>query len=208
MQCEDPDSTNRCRPSTTISFESGYSVDLSLFARGFRALNAVDDFTRECVALEVNRSLPGLRAVRVLDRLAETVGLPEVIVMDNGAEFSGRALDLGVHAWLHLRFVRPGKAIENAFLESFNGKFRDECLNEHWLPASRKRSSGSKLGGSTTTLCVRIVRRAVFLRPGSPLAHDAGPTFYRVIRIGSRFERVRRAPAARGRSNGFMHRRG
>ena len=102
--------------------------------RGFRTLNIVDDFTRECVAIEVDRSLPGLRVVRVLDRLAETVGLPRTLVMDNGPEFSGRVLDTWAYArGVQLRFIRPGKPIENAFVESFNGKFRDECLNEHWF---------------------------------------------------------------------------
>ena len=111
-----------------------FMVDTLADGRGFRTLNIVDDFTRECVALEVDRSLPGLRVVRVLDRLAETVGLPEVIVVDNGPEFSGRALDTWAYArGVHLRFIRPGKPIENAFVESFNGKFRDECLNEHWF---------------------------------------------------------------------------
>ena len=111
-----------------------FMVDTLADGRGFRTLNIVDDFTRECVALEVDRSLPGLRVVRVLDRLAESVGLPEVIVMDNGPEFSGRALDAWAYArGVHLRFIRPGKPIENAFVESFNGKFRDECLNEHWF---------------------------------------------------------------------------
>lgn len=100
--------------------------------RGFRPLNIVDDFSHECPAIEVDRSLPGARVVRVLDRLAETTGLPKVIVCDNGPEFAGRTLD----AWAYrrgveLRFIRPGKPIENAFVESFNGKFRDECLNEH-----------------------------------------------------------------------------
>jgi len=102
--------------------------------RGFRTLNIVDDFTRECIAIEVDRSLPGLRVVRVLDRLAEMIGLPNVLVMDNGPEFSGRALDTWAYAGgVQLRFIRPGKPIENAFVESFNGKFRDECLNEHWF---------------------------------------------------------------------------
>jgi putative transposase len=70
----------------------------------------------------------------VLDRLAETIGLPDTLVMDNGPEFSGRALDTWAYArGVQLRFIRPGKPIENAFVESFNGKFRDECLNEHWF---------------------------------------------------------------------------
>ena len=111
-----------------------FMVDTLADGRGFRTLNIVDDFTRECVAIEVDRSLPGLRVVRVLDRLAETLGLPATLVMDNGPEFRGRALDAWAYArGVHLRFIRPGKPSENAFVESFNGKFRDECLNEHWF---------------------------------------------------------------------------
>jgi putative transposase len=102
--------------------------------RTFRVLNIVDDCTRECLAIEVDRSLPGARVVRVLERLATSVGLPKRIVLDNGPEFAGRTLD----AWAYQRgvalcFIRPGKPIENAYVESFNGKFRDECLNEHWF---------------------------------------------------------------------------
>jgi putative transposase len=111
-----------------------FMVDTLADGRGFRTLNIVDDFTRECVAIEVDRSLPGARVVRVLDRLRATIGLPQTIVMDNGPEFSGRALDTWAYAnGVQLRFIRPGKPIENAFAESFNGKFRDECLNEHWF---------------------------------------------------------------------------
>jgi putative transposase len=111
-----------------------FMVDTLADGRGFRTLNIVDDYTRQCVAIEVDRSLPGLRVVRVLDRLAETIGLPDILVMDNGPEFSGRALDTWAYArGVQLRFIRPGKPIENAFVESFNGKFRDECLNEHWF---------------------------------------------------------------------------
>jgi putative transposase len=111
-----------------------FMADTLADGRGFRTLNIVDDFTRECVAIEVDRSLPGVRVVRVLDRLAETIGLPDILVMDNGPEFSGRTLDTWACArGIQLRFIRPGKPIENAFVESFNGKFRDECLNEHWF---------------------------------------------------------------------------
>ena len=118
----------------TERWSMDFMVDTLADGRGFRTLNIVDDFTRECVAIEVDRSLPGLRVVRVLDRLAEIVGLPEILVMDNGPEFSGRALDTWAYArGVQLRFIRPGKPIENAFVESFNGKFRDECLNEHWF---------------------------------------------------------------------------
>jgi putative transposase len=102
--------------------------------RVLRALTVVDDCTRECPAIEVDTSLPGLRVARVLDRLVEERGLPSVIVTDNGPEFTGRDLDL----WVYRRgvkhhFIRPGKPVENAYIESFNGKFRDECLNEHWF---------------------------------------------------------------------------
>ena len=111
-----------------------FMVDTLADGRGFRTLNIVDDFTRECLAIEVDRSLPGLRVVRVLDRLASSVGLPQAIVVDNGPEFAGRTLDAWAYAHgVTLRFIRPGKPIENAYVESFNGKFRDECLNEHWF---------------------------------------------------------------------------
>ena len=111
-----------------------FMVDTLADGRGFRTLNIVDDFTRECLAIEVDRSLPGLRVTRVLDRLASDVGLPQTIVVDNGPEFAGRTLDAWAYAHgVTLRFIRPGKPIENAYVESFNGKFRDECLNEHWF---------------------------------------------------------------------------
>lgn len=111
-----------------------FTLDTLADGRAFRTLNIVDDFTRECVAIEVDRSLPGLRVARVLDRLATAHGLPQTIVVDNGPEFAGRTLDAWAYArGVTLRFIRPGKPIENAYVESFNGKFRDECLNEHWF---------------------------------------------------------------------------
>jgi putative transposase len=103
-------------------------------SRVFRTLNVVDDYTRECLAIEVDTSLGGTRVTRVLDRISEKRGLPGMIVMDNGPEFTSRALD----AWAYergvkLHFIEPGKPIQNAYVESFNGRFRDECLNEHWF---------------------------------------------------------------------------
>lgn len=102
--------------------------------RKFRSLTIVDDCSRESPAIEVDTSLPGKRVTRVLDRLAEIRGLPNAIVVDNGPEFAGSELD----SWCHVNnvklcFIRPGKPVENAYIESFNGKFRDECLNEHWF---------------------------------------------------------------------------
>ncbi len=102
--------------------------------RRFRTLTIVDSFTRECPAIEVDTSLSGKRVARVLNRLAFLRGLPEVITVDNGPEFAIRALD----AWAYrnnvkLDFITPGKPVENAYIESFNGKFRDECLNDNWF---------------------------------------------------------------------------
>jgi putative transposase len=100
--------------------------------RRFRVLTIVDDLSKECPVLEVDHSLSGKRVARVLDRIAMTKGLPEVITVDNGPEFISKALDL----WafdnnVKLRFIQPGKPTQNAFIESFNGKFRDECLNDN-----------------------------------------------------------------------------
>lgn len=100
--------------------------------RRIRILNVVDDFTRECLAAEADTSLNGLRVTRVLDRLIERRGKPEGITVDNGPEFAGRTLD--EWAWrnkVKLDFIRPGKPVENAYVESFNGRFRDECLNDN-----------------------------------------------------------------------------
>jgi putative transposase len=102
--------------------------------RKFRSLNIVDDYSRECVAAEVDTSIPGGRVVRVLERLGELRGLPQVLVTDNGPEFAGQALDIWAYErGVKLHFIDPGKPIQNAFIESFNGKMRDECLNEHWF---------------------------------------------------------------------------
>lgn len=102
--------------------------------RTFRTLNIVDDGTRECLAIEVDIGLSGERVARVLDQIAQRRPLPKRIVIDNGPEFTSRALDAWAYArGVELHFIRPGKPVDNAFVESFNGKFRDECLNEHWF---------------------------------------------------------------------------
>jgi putative transposase len=102
--------------------------------RKFRSLNIVDDYSRECVAVEVDTSIPGGRVVRVLERLRELRGVPQVLVTDNGPEFAGQALDVWAYErGVKLHFIEPGKPVQNAFVESFNGKMRDECLNEHWF---------------------------------------------------------------------------
>ena len=111
-----------------------FQHDLLATGQRFRTLNILDDFSRECPAIEVDTSLPGTRVVRVLDRLAETRGLPAEIVLDNGPEMIGKALDEWAYRkGVRLNFIEPGKPVQNAFVESFNGRFRDECLNEHWF---------------------------------------------------------------------------
>lgn len=102
--------------------------------RKFRALTIVDDVTREVPAIEVDFSLPGGRVVRVLEQLGQARGFPNGIVLDNGPEFRGEALDQWAAArGVVLLFIQPGKPVQNAFAESFNGRFRDECLNESWF---------------------------------------------------------------------------
>ena len=98
--------------------------------RYFRVLTIVDQFTRECPLLWADVSLTGQKVVFCLQRLAATRGLPLAITVDNGAEFCSRAMD----AWAYqtgvkLDFIRPGRPVENGFVESFNGRLRDECLN-------------------------------------------------------------------------------
>ena len=97
--------------------------------------------TRECPAIEVDDARCGRGVVRVLERLAQTHGLPRGIVCDNGPEFTSEALDVWAHQrGVTLHFIAPGKPVQNAYAESFNGRLRDECLNETWfvsLPDAR-----------------------------------------------------------------------
>jgi putative transposase len=111
-----------------------FASDSTCAGRRFRILVIVDDFSRECPAIEVDTSLGGARVVNVLQRLVETRGLPEVITTDNGPEFTGKAVDEWAYRnGVKLNFIRPGKPVENAFAESFIGRLRDECLNENWF---------------------------------------------------------------------------
>ena len=99
-----------------------------------RFLPIIDTYTKECFRIEVDTSIGGKRVCTVLSQIAAFRGLPDRIVVDNGPEFISNALD----AWAYergvkLHFIRPGKPVDNAYMESFNGKFRDECLNLHWF---------------------------------------------------------------------------
>jgi putative transposase len=110
-------------------------------SRKFRILAVVDDFSRECLALVVDNSLSGLRVARELDRLILCRGKPCMIVSDNGTELTSRAM-LGWQQQHRVQwhYIAPGKPTQNSFIESFNGRLRDECLNEHLftsLPEAR-----------------------------------------------------------------------
>jgi putative transposase len=119
---------------STERWSMDFVTDALADGRKFRSLTIVDDFTRECPAIEVDTSLTGPRVIRVLERLAATRGLPGGIVCDNGPEFAGHALDAWAHQrGLKLLFIEPGKPVQNAYAESFNGRLRDECLNQHWF---------------------------------------------------------------------------
>ena len=116
--------------------------DTLAHGRTFRVLTIIDEHTRECLAMEADTSLPGLRVIRVLEQLAHTRGLPQEIQVDNGPEFVCRA----VRSWCEkqhvlLRYIEPGRPMQNGHIESFNGRLRDECLNANWflnLASTRK----------------------------------------------------------------------
>lgn len=111
-----------------------FASDALWTGRRFRCLCLVDDATRESPALLADFSIGGARVVRLLDELAAGHGLPAEIVLDNGPEFTGRALSAwSARTGVRLRFIQPGKPTQNAFVESFIGRFRDECLNQHWF---------------------------------------------------------------------------
>jgi putative transposase len=150
------------RPNQRWSMD--FVSEVLLTGRRIRVLTVVDDFTRECLATEVDTSLGGVRVARVLDRLVEFRGKPEGVRVDNGPEFAGRALDAWAYGrGIKLDFIRPGKPVENAYIESFNGRLRDECLNanefislddakkgiEHWRIDYNDRRPHGSLGHMT-----------------------------------------------------------
>lgn len=142
--------------------------------RRFRALTIVDGCSREAPAIEVDVSLPGDRVVRVLDRIGQERGLPLSIGCDNGPEFRSEALDQwAATRGVILEFIAPGKPIQNAFAESFNGRFRDECLNGNWfvsLADARTIIEAWRIDYNTT-------------RPHSSLGHRTPEEFARALQL-------------------------
>jgi len=112
----------------SLDFVSDALID----GRRFRILCVIDDFSRECLATVVDNSISGIRVARELDRIGETRGLPKMIVSDNGTELTSNAiLKWQEEVRVEWHYIQPGKPMQNGFVESFNGRLRDECLNEH-----------------------------------------------------------------------------
>jgi len=120
----------RCGQHWSMDFMS----DQLFNGQRFRLLTLVDNFTRESLAIRVGQRLTGDDVVQVLEGVTKQHGKPETIRVDNGPEFISKSLDLWAF-WngVKLDFSRPGKPTDNAFIESFNGKFRQECLSQNWF---------------------------------------------------------------------------
>jgi len=111
-----------------------FVMDALADGRRLKMLTIVDDFTKESIDVVVDRSIPGAYVVRALERAVRFRGVPKAIRTDQGPEFTGKALDQWAYEnGVQLKLIQPGKPTQNAFIESFNGRFRDECLNEHWF---------------------------------------------------------------------------
>lgn len=111
-----------------------FVFDRSADGRVIKSLTIVDDATHESVAVVPERAIGGLAVTRILDTLSTCRRLPKVIRTDNGKEFCGKAMLTWAHQHaVSLRLIEPGKPNQNAYIESFNGRLRDECLNEHWF---------------------------------------------------------------------------
>lgn len=129
----------RVPPVQAMGPNEGWSADFVseklTDGRSIRILTVIDQFTRECVWLEADRSMSGPKVVAALTRaIAERGATPASMTLDNGSEFAGRAMEAwAIAAGVRLCFIRPGRPVENGFIESFNGRLRDECLNVEWF---------------------------------------------------------------------------
>lgn len=117
-----------------VRWAMDFVSDKTRHGLNIRVLTVIDEVTRECLAVETDRSITGRKVAAVLNRIAFFRGLPKEILTDNGPEFASNALDTWAydHKVSHL-FIDPGKPMQNGFIESFNGKFRAECLDQHWF---------------------------------------------------------------------------
>jgi putative transposase len=129
----------RGMPERTITeantrWSMDFVSDKTRYGSNIRVLTVIDEVTRECLALEVDSSITGRKVAAVLNRIAIFRGMPQEILTDNGSEFTSNVMN----AWAYdhkveLIFIDPGKPMQNGYIESFNGKFRAECLDQHWF---------------------------------------------------------------------------
>ena len=159
-----------------------FVFDRSAEGRAIKCLTIVDDATHESVAIVPERAISGQHVTRILDHLAATRGLPQVIRTDNGKECCGHAMLTWAHAHtVTLRLIEPGNPNQNAYIKSFNGRLRDECLNEHWflnlshaqavIEAWRREYNEERpkkaLGGLTPAAYARqLARKSATVAPG------------------------------------------
>ncbi len=140
----------RMQPNEMWSMD--FVFDEMASGRREKTLTVVDDCSKEAVQIAVDTSIPALYVTRVLDQVKAERGLPKVIRTDNGPEFAGRTMQ----AWaatngIELRFIQPGKPVQNAYIESFNSRFRDKCLSQHWFASLNTCAASSTAGVTTTT---------------------------------------------------------
>ena len=166
--------------------------------RTIRTLTLVDAYTRECLALEVDTSLPGARVRRVLERLTQGRLRPEEIRVDNGPEFLSRA----VAAWceenqVRLWHIQPGKPMQNGHIESFNGRFRDECLNANWFTTLN--DARRKIEAWRRDYNDNRPHSALEYRTPAEFARLAGPLFFPLVSVNTAGrERCQGSPTATG----------
>ncbi len=123
------------RPAApNLTWSMDFVMDALATGRRIKCLTCVDDFTKECLTVTVAFGISGVQVTRILYSIALFRGYPATIRTDQGPEFTCRALDQWAYEHgVELRLIQPGKPTQNGFIESFNGRFRDECLNEHWF---------------------------------------------------------------------------
>lgn len=136
-------SERRGRPAPASEPNEVWTLDFTSDAlcdgRSFRTLNIVDIFTRRCLAIEADTCLSSERVARVLDGLLPKFGKPSMLRIDNGPEFRGKKLDIWAKRnEVELYFIDPGKPTQNGHIESFNGKFKNECLNQEWFTSLKE----------------------------------------------------------------------
>ena len=164
-------------PATRLNqrWAMDFMKDQLTTGRAFRIFNLIDEFSRKALASDVDTSLPGARVVQSLERAVDARGAPDELIIDNGPEFIGKALD--AWAWargVRLHFIDPGKPIQNAYIESFNGRFRDECLNDRGSRPWATHGTRSTRGGRTTIRSGPTARSAIARRTSSSSSPRTG----------------------------------